>query len=105
MLFYCEKVVILLSTLKYLLTENMKDMNMTREIFEEAKSEKPYSILHWDVGKRLSYKDVWMGEEGEEGESLFWQLKQVSKPYKYYEVKITEGLRLHFPWSYWSVFH
>lgn len=23
---------------------------MTREIFEEAKSEKPYSILHWDVG-------------------------------------------------------
>lgn len=29
----------------------MKDMNMTREIFEEAKSEKPYSILHWDLGK------------------------------------------------------
>ena len=78
----------------------MKDMNMTREIFEEAKSEKPHSILHWDVGKRLSYKDVWVGEEGEEGESLFWQLKQVSKPYKYYEAKITEGLRLHFPWSY-----
>lgn len=38
-----------------------------------------------------------MGEEGEEGESLFWELKQVSEPYKYYEVKITEGLRLHFP--------
>ena len=36
-----------------------------------------------------------MGEE--EGESLSWQLKQVSKPYKYCEVKITEGLRLHFP--------
>ena len=38
-----------------------------------------------------------MSEEGEEGEGLFWQLKQVSKPYKYYEVKIAEGLRLHFP--------
>lgn len=49
----------------------MKDMTMTREIFEEAKGEKPYSILHGDVGKRLSYKDVWMNEEGEEGEGLF----------------------------------